>query len=96
MTDFDVKFLSHNRKAKCAPNPKYPRGMDVDLAGDAKLVCLAELPCPAECCGIWIVECETCGLRVGITAAGRPDDPRTAKLPCKRSPQDKDGARQDD
>lgn len=88
MTDFSVNFLSHNRKAKCAPNPAYPDGMDADLAGDAKLACLAELPYPAECCGVWIVECETCGLRVGITAAGRPDDPRTAKLPCKRSPQE--------
>ena len=79
----EVKFLSHNRKPKCAPNPAYPDGMDVDMTGGAKVACLANLPYPAECGGVWIVDCKTCGLRVGITAAGRPDDPRTAKLPCK-------------
>jgi len=84
MTNFTVDFMSHNRKAQCAPNPAYPQGMEVDLTHGAKLACLAELPYPAECCGVWIVGCQTCGLVVAITAAGRPDDPRTAKLPCKR------------
>jgi hypothetical protein len=35
-------------------------------------------------CGVWVVACHTCGLRVGITAAGRPDDPRTVRLACNR------------
>lgn len=85
MTDFDIQFLSHNRKPKCAPNPAFPNGQDCDLSHGATLSCVAELPYPAECCGVWIVDCITCELRVAITAAGRPDDPRTAKLPCKRT-----------
>lgn len=85
MTDFEVRFLSHNRKPVCAPDPAFPDGKDCDMSHGAHLSCLAKLPYPAECCGVFIVECNTCGLRVGITAAGRPDDPRTAKLPCKRT-----------
>jgi hypothetical protein len=82
-TQFKVGFISHNRKAKCAPDPAYPQGIDADLTDGAKVACLAELPYPAECCGVWLVECLTCGIRAGITAAGRPDDPRSAKLACK-------------
>lgn len=85
MQKIAVTFLSHNRKPKCAPNPAYPDGMEVDLTDGKKVACLAELPYPAECCGVWIVRCETCGASAGITAAGRIDDPRTVKLGCKSS-----------
>lgn len=88
MTDFDVSFLNHNRKPVCPPDPSFPNGKDFDACPDAKVSCIAELPYPAECCGVWLVVCQSCGLRVGITAAGRPDDPRTVRLPCKQSPQD--------
>ena len=85
MTDFDVSFLSHNRKPVCSPDPSFPNGKDFDACPDARVSCIAELPYPAECCGVWMVTCKSCGLRVGITAAGRPDDPRTVRLPCKAS-----------
>ena len=77
------KFLSHNRKAKVAPNPEYPDGIDVDLSSGAKLNCGAPLPYPAECCGVWFVHCSTCNLNILVTAAGRADDPRSVKLACK-------------
>jgi hypothetical protein len=84
MTKFKIDFRSHNRKATCAPDPAYPHGIDVDMTDGAKVACLAMLPYPAACCGLWIVECQTCGKRAGITAAGRPDDPRSLKLACKK------------
>lgn len=76
-----IRFLSHNRKARCAPNPEYPDGIDID--NGERPACRVELPYPAECCGAWVVDCSTCGVRVGITAAGRPDDPRSVMLPCR-------------
>jgi hypothetical protein len=57
--------------------------MELDLTKGAKVACLAELPYPAECCGVLIVRCTKCGENVAITTAGRADDPRTVKLPCK-------------
>jgi hypothetical protein len=83
MSAISVKFFSHNRKAKCAPNPKYPDGIDVDLSDGAKVACFTELPYPAECCGVLFVSCGECGLTVAVTTAGRPDDPRSVKLGCK-------------
>ncbi len=83
MADIKVTFLSHNRKPKCAPNPAYPNGIDVDLTDGAKVACFVDLPYPAECCGVLIVRCKSCGYSAAITTAGRVDDPRTVKLPCK-------------
>ena len=79
----EVTFLSHHRKAQCAPDPKHPNGIDLDLTDGAAVACLAELPYPAECCGVLIVRCKSCGNSAAITTAGRVDDPRTVKLPCK-------------
>lgn len=78
-----VNFLSHNRKAACAPNPAYPNGIDLDLTDGAKVACLADLPYPAECCGVLIVRCTACGSGHAITTAGRVDDPKSVKLPCQ-------------
>jgi hypothetical protein len=78
----EVEFLSHHRKAKIAPNPRFPSGIDVDLTHGARH-CNVKLPYPAECCGIWFVRCTDCRSNAAITAAGRTDDPRSVKLPCK-------------
>lgn len=82
MNDLSVTFISHRRKAKCAPHPDYPNGIDIDMTKGAKVGCLADLPYPAKCCGILIVRCEKCGESAAITTAGRVDDPRTVKLAC--------------
>lgn len=87
MTNLSVTFISHNRKPICAPDPKYPNGIDLDLTKGAKVACLAELPYPAECCGVVIVRCTKCNESVAITTAGRADDPRTVKLACSVSSQ---------
>jgi hypothetical protein len=65
------------------PNPAYPNGIDLDISEGAKIACLVNLPYPAERCGAFVLECETCGQSVVITTAGRPDDPRSAKLACR-------------
>jgi hypothetical protein len=83
MTDFQIEFKSYNRKAQVAPNPLFPRGMAVDLTNGAAVACLATLPYPAECCGMMFVVCKKCGANAALTVAGRPDDPRSVKLPCK-------------
>lgn len=76
-------FLSHNRQPRCAPNPAYPEGIDVDLSKGHKVSCMVTLPYPAECCGAWLILCKVCQQNYVVTAAGRPDDPRTVRLPCE-------------
>jgi hypothetical protein len=77
-----IQFLSHHRKARVAPDPKFPNGIDINLAGEAGKTCQVTLPYPAPECGVWILNCEDCGYRAAITTAGRTDDPRSAKVPC--------------
>lgn len=78
-----VEFKASGRgKARCEANPDYPDGVHLDMAQE-KSGCDVELPYPAPECGYFLVKCETCGSNAAITAAGRPDDPRTAKLPCR-------------
>lgn len=77
-----VEWKGSGRKAQSAPNPAYPNGIDIDVSGGKK-ACYTTLPYPAKECGAWILTCENCGFSAAITAAGRPDDPRSVKLPCK-------------
>jgi hypothetical protein len=81
MSRLEVTWHSKNRKAQCPPNPNYPNGMDVDMSHGAKS-CATDLPYPAPECGLWIIECKVCGYRVGVTAAGRPDDPKSVCFAC--------------
>ena len=77
-----VTFISHRRKAQCPPNPAYPEGIDIDASDGATTCCKASLPYPAECCGVWLAVCKACGQSAAITAAGRPDDPRSVTFAC--------------
>lgn len=77
-----IEWIDHKREPRCAPDPAYPDGKDINTVGD-RPSCKANLPYPAKRCGLYIVECERCGYRVAITTAGRPDDPRSVRLPCK-------------
>lgn len=81
---FDIKFLSHNRKAQCAPDPKYPDGMVADVSHGAQQKCAIDIPYPAECVGAWVIKCKECGRSVAITAAGRPDDPKAVIVDCNK------------
>lgn len=80
---FHVEFFSSGRTPSVPPNPKYPEGIDVDGSGGAAQACSLALPYPAPCCGIYNIRCKLCGLTAALTTAGRPDDPRSLKLPCK-------------
>lgn len=87
---FKVVFNGGRGKAKCAPNPKYPNGMTVDLAGNRK-GCIVSLPYPAPEVGIWVVECKECSLTIALTAAGRIDDPKAVIVPCKTKESTRNG-----
>jgi hypothetical protein len=65
------------------PDPAHPRGAHLDLALDAADTCSTELPYPATGAGVYVVQCTTCGMRVVCRTFGRPDDPRSIKLPCR-------------
>lgn len=78
-----IEWTDGYREPKVAPNPAYPDGIDLDMTGgQGGKTCVTDLPYPARRCGHYTVECETCGLRVVITTAGRADDPRSVTLAC--------------
>jgi hypothetical protein len=82
-----ITWIDRGYEPKQPANPDYPHGIDVDLTGGDRLArsCKAELPYPAKRVGYYAVSCAGCGFRTIVTTAGRPDDPRSVKLPCKRS-----------
>lgn len=77
-----VEFKPSGRgKAQCDPDPNFPDGIDIEV-GNPLVSCKVDIPYPAPECGLWIVRCEVCGFSMALTAAGRPDDPRSVRLPC--------------
>ncbi len=80
---FKVVWVDHGREPQCEPNPSFLEGRDIDVSKGAERACVLELPYPARRCGVYVVECRKCGLTVGFTTAGRPDDPRRVKFACK-------------
>lgn len=79
---FRIEWNDGMREPQCAPNPDYPEGIDLDASEGAETACTVALPYPAKRCGLYDVQCELCGYRSLVTTAGRPDDPRSIKLPC--------------
>ena len=78
----EVVFLDSGCEPQCKPDPKYPNGKDIEIAGGA-VRCCSNLPYPAPRCGVYEITCNDCGLKVALTVAGRVDDPRTITIPCK-------------
>ena len=79
-----LTFVTDGRKPQCPTNPRYPYGKIADLrTHPLEPCCSTNLGYPAKACGTWVINCHRCGLTVGITAAGRPDDPWSAILACK-------------
>lgn len=76
-----IEWLDSGNAPRCAPDPDYPAGKDVDLADGMQPQCRIELPYPARRCGAYLVRCE-CGMAVACTTAGRADDPRSITLRC--------------
>jgi hypothetical protein len=83
MSNIKVAWFDRGREPQCPPDPAYPDGKYVDLSGGLKKACTVELPYPAKRCGYYTVKCRTCGFSLIVTTAGRPDDPRSVKIPCK-------------
>jgi len=79
---FKITWVDWGREPRCAPDPDYPAGIDLDctlgLSG-----CTTALPYPAKRCGLYVVKCDACGMTVGVTTAGRADDPRSVRIPCQ-------------
>jgi len=79
-----VRFIPSGRgRAQCPANPDYPDGIDLVMTEHAEKSCRVDLPYPAPECGSWLIVCAECDMRALITAAGRPDDPKSVTLPCK-------------
>lgn len=81
----NVEWIDGEREPQCAPDPNYPNGKQLDISVPGEKACGVELPYPAKRCGVYIVKCSVCGMSVGITTAGRPDDPCRARIPCKQT-----------
>ena len=81
---FKVDWIDFHREPKCKPDPRYPNGKDVACGTNGRAACFCELPYPAPSCGLYVVRCDECGVSIGVTTAGRPDDPRSVRVPCKR------------
>lgn len=86
MSDYlKSQFLTNGRRPRCAANPNFPTGIVVDFRSHPhEPSCATTLSYPLQYGGVHMVECRLCGMAVAITAAGRPDDPHTAILACKR------------
>lgn len=83
----EVTFVPSGRgAATCPPDPAYPRGMALLLAREGRRSCTVQLPYPAPECGMWTIRCEDCGMTAAVTAAGRSDDPLSARIECKGAP----------
>jgi hypothetical protein len=81
----DIKWIDSSREPVCEPDPDFPTGRDVDVSMGIKRACYSALPYPAKRCGYYVVRCNKCGYVAIVTTAGRPDDPRSIRLPCKES-----------
>jgi len=66
-----------------APDPRFPNGVDIDFARPDERTCKTSLPYPARRCGYFHISCDMCGKQCLLTTAGRPDDPRSIKVPCQ-------------
>lgn len=83
--DWQIDWEDFGREPKSEPNPKYPEGIDIDIAyrTGATKTCSARLTYPAPRCGAFRVMCRECGQRAYVTTAGRLDDPRSLRMPCR-------------
>jgi hypothetical protein len=61
------------------------QGADVDLSQERRPACVVRLPYPAPPqLGLFRIKCQSCGSYVVVPSCGRPDDPRSVKLACRR------------
>lgn len=84
-SQFNIEWMDRagGRKAVCEPDPAYPYGTASDISGGANAACKIAFPYPAPHVGTWIARCKRCGFSIGVTAAGRADDPTFVTVACK-------------
>ena len=82
---FKIEWKGTGAQAKCPPDPEHPNGVNLVLARSGDRCCTTDLPYPAPGVGSHIVECTVCGLRAAVSAAGRPDDPKSLRVACLRT-----------
>lgn len=82
----DVKWVDGLRDPVSPPDPKFPDGVDLDCSRGSRKACRVDLPYPAARCGHYVIRCSDCQLLTMVSTAGRRDDPRSVKLPCKAKP----------
>ena len=80
---FLVDWVDGHRETATPPDPTYPDGCAIDVALDAPRACRLQLAWPAQRCGQWVITCRDCGFAIALATAGRPDDPRTVRMPCR-------------
>lgn len=77
-----ITWVDGQREPTCPPDPRCPKGIDIDMSRGAVRSCQHALPYPAKRCGHYLIVCETCKQRAIVTTAGRVDDPRSIRLAC--------------
>lgn len=80
---FAIEWHGSGRAPTQESDPNFPDGIALDVSDKASRTCEARVPWPATEVGFWIVKCRRCRFSVALTAAGRPDDPKSIKLPCR-------------
>lgn len=89
MKRFNVKWLDGGRRPQVAPDPHFPEGRDIVIPRgqtDSQKTCSTAIPYPPPHThvGSWMVTCTLCGFKIQVTAASRPDDPRSITFPCMK------------
>jgi hypothetical protein len=80
---FLADWVDQHRVSTYPADPSFPIGTAIDVALDAMKACRLELPCPAARCGLWVITCRVCHYSIALATAGRADDPRSVRVPCK-------------
>ena len=78
-----IEWIDGGHGPRCPSDPAYPDGIDIAPPWGDVPTCKVDLPYPAARVGCYVIKCEVCGIQIGATTAGRPDDPRSIVIPCK-------------
>lgn len=88
-TTFHTKWLDGGRPPQMDPDPQFPEGRDIVIPradNDSHKACSTRIPYPPPNINVgqWLLTCKLCGFKLMVTAASRPDDPRSISFPCMK------------